>query len=122
MPQSSITKACLLAGYSEKLRFFVLRSSPKAVDIFYRCFTSVEIIYLNKLKKPIIEIIRKKTKQEEFPCLAISDTLNLETVDLQLESLGSVRNLYIHVKHLPRTRGYKTNPRKETIISFLDAP
>lgn len=118
IPHASITKACLLAAYSEKLNFFVLRSSPKILDLFYKLFSCVEIIHLNKLKEPIAETLEEKTKKGRFPCLFISNSLDLAT----LESLGSMHTLYVHMELSSKNEFQRKYSRKEMSISFLEAP
>ena len=118
IPHSSVTKACLLAAHSERLHFFILRSSPKFLDFFYRLFSCVEIVHLNKLKEPLSEFLEGKTKKGQFPCLFISNSLDLET----LESLGSMHTLYVHMELSSKKESKKRYNRKEMSISFLESP
>lgn len=118
VPEPSVTMACLLAAHSEKLHFFILRSSPRILDLLYRLFSCIDIIHLNNLKEPIADLIEEKLNQGRTPCLFISNSLDLAT----MESLGAMHTLYVHSESSSKKEFKKKSSRKEICISFLEAP
>lgn len=122
MPDSSTTKTLLLAGTSENLHFLILRTKPRAVDLFYHLFSSISCVYLSDHNTRLEEKIVKRIKKGKFPVLLLSKSLDLYDVDPYLESLGSIPTLYLHVKRASKRDLQKRHSQKEIEMRFEDTP
>lgn len=117
MPQSSMTKALLLSSLSERIHFFIFRNDRKILDLFYRLFSNVDIIYLNKLTTSVFNLIEEKKHHRKIPCLLLSKSLRLKDADLHPEAIGDQSVLYIHVEKVKKDLTHK---HKELIFHFSE--
>ena len=122
MKESSTTKALLLSGCSEKIHFYILRDKPKALDLFYRLFSSITALYTSNMKKSLEDLVKGKIEDGNFPVLLLSKSLNLADVDPYLESLGSTKTSYVSVQKPKKTDITRRHRLKEVVFLFNENP
>lgn len=118
MPGSSLKKACLLAGCHESIYFFILRDAFAFKDLFYKLFTSIDVLYLQDLEHSVAKKLQEAVEKHRSPCLCMTKSLDAKFLTPQTALIGSLRGFYVHIKESKKKRSYK----KEIQISFLDSP
>lgn len=122
MPESSMTKALLISSQAENLHFFIFRNKRYYLDFFYRLFSNVTILYLKKLNKPALEIIKSKIKSHKTPCLLLAKSLKLEEASLHPEAIGDIPALYIHTERASTEALEDRHKKKQMVFKFSETP